>query len=202
MVSHDKKFLGIISVADTIKKDSKRAITKLHKEGIEVWMLTGDNEQTALSIAKQAGIDQEKVMAEVAPKKKANKVKSLQKEGKIVGMVGDGINDAPALTQADIGFAIGAGTDVAIESAEVTLMHSSLEDVPVAIDLSNKTMRIIKQNLFWAFAFNIIGIPLAMGILSPFGLVLQPIFAAGAMMLSSFSVLTNSLRLRGYKTNK
>ncbi|MHA1911021.1 MAG: heavy metal translocating P-type ATPase [Candidatus Kariarchaeaceae archaeon] len=202
MVSHDKKFLGIISVADTIKEDSKRAITALHKKGIEVWMLTGDNEQTALSIAKQAGIDEKKVMAEVAPKKKANKVKSLQKEGKIVGMVGDGINDAPALTQADIGFAIGAGTDVAIESAEVTLMHSSLEDVPVAIDLSNKTMRIIKQNLFWAFAFNIIGIPLAMGILSPFGLILQPIYAAGAMMLSSFTVLTNSLRLRGYKAKK
>ncbi|MCG3217896.1 MAG: heavy metal translocating P-type ATPase [Candidatus Heimdallarchaeota archaeon] len=202
MVSHDKKFLGIISVADTIKEDSKRAIAGLHKNGIEVWMLTGDNEQTALSIAKQAGIDEEKVMAEVAPKKKANKVKSLQKEGKIVGMVGDGINDAPALTQADIGFAIGAGTDVAIESAEVTLMHSSLEDVPVAIDLSNKTMRIIKQNLFWAFAFNIIGIPLAMGILSPFGLVLQPIYAAGAMMMSSFTVLTNSLRLRGYKAKK
>jgi len=197
-IARDGILAGIIAVADVVKESSARAIKKLHEMGIEVAMITGDNRKTAEAIARQVGID--RVLAEVLPQDKSAEVKKLQEQGRKVAMVGDGINDAPALAQADIGIAIGSGTDVAMESADIVLMRSDLMEVPTAIQLSKSTIRNIKQNLFWAFGYNVLGIPIAAGILYIFGgPVLNPIFAAAAMSLSSVSVLTNALRLKSFK---
>ncbi len=196
--SSEKKLMGLIAVADPIKESSKKAVEKLNEMEIEVIMITGDNEKTAAAIASLAGITN--IRAEVLPQDKALEVARLQKSGKITAMVGDGINDAPALAQADIGIAIGSGTDVAIESADIVLMHSDLLDVPASIALSRQTMRNIRQNLFWAFAYNTAGIPVAAGILHLVGgPLLNPMIAAAAMSLSSVSVLTNALRLKYFK---
>lgn len=200
-IAVDGKLAGIIAVADVVKESSARAIKKLHSMGIEVAMITGDNRRTAEAIARQVGID--RVLAEVLPQDKANEVKKLQAEGKKVAMVGDGINDAPALAQADIGIAIGSGTDVAMESADIVLMRSDLMDVATAIQLSKSTIRNIKQNLFWAFGYNVAGIPIAAGLLYVFGgPLLSPILAAAAMSFSSVSVVTNALRLKNFKPYK
>ena len=212
----DGKPAGIAAVADVLKNSSAAAVKKLHKMGIEAVMITGDNKKTAAAIAKQAGID--RVLAEVLPKDKSLEVKKLQEQAaanprdnkrkflagaagrRFVAMAGDGINDAPALAQADIGIAVGSGTDVAIESADIVLMRSDLTDVPAAINLSKRTIRTIKQNLFWAFGYNILGIPIAAGILYAFGgPLLNPMFAAAAMSLSSVSVLSNALRLKRFR---
>ncbi|MFR3322294.1 MAG: metal-transporting ATPase [Lachnospiraceae bacterium] len=191
--SENGRLLGIIAVADVIKEDSPRAIRELQNMGIRVVMLTGDNERTAQAIGAEAGVDE--VIAGVLPDGKEAVIRTLKEQGR-TAMVGDGINDAPALTRADVGIAIGAGTDIAIDAADVVLMKSRLSDVPAAIRLSRATLRNIHENLFWAFIYNIIGIPLAAGIWYPiFGWKLNPMFGAAAMSLSSFCVVTNALRL-------
>jgi Cu+-exporting ATPase len=196
-VAVDGRLAAVIAIADTLKAGSVEAVAELHRLGLEVAMLTGDNETTAQAIARQAGVD--RVLADVRPDEKAAQIKRLQGEGKLVAMVGDGINDAPALAQADVGIAIGTGTDVAIESGSVTLMSGDLRALVTAISLSRATMGNIKQNLFWAFAYNVALIPLAAGFFYPFtGILLDPIFAAGAMALSSVTVVSNALRLRRF----
>jgi Cu+-exporting ATPase len=189
------RVLGIIAVADPIKATSRAAIARLKTMGLDVVMLTGDNSRTANVIAREAGID--RVVAGVLPEGKVAEITRLQAEGRVVAMVGDGINDAPALAKADVGLAIGSGTDIAIEAADVTLMRGDLEGVATAIALSRQTMTTMKQNLFWAFVYNVVGIPVAAGALYPIaGVLLSPILASAAMAFSSVSVVTNSLRLR------
>ena len=194
----DGKLAGIIAVADVIKESAKGGLIALKKLGIEVVMITGDNLRTANAIAQKLGID--RVLAEVLPDQKESEVRKIQAEGKIVAMVGDGINDAPALAAANVGIAMGTGTDVAIEAADITLINKDLKSIAAAIMLSKKTMRTIKLNLFWAFAYNIILIPVAMGVLYPFfGLLFNPIYASIAMATSSVSVVSNSLLLKRVK---
>jgi Cu+-exporting ATPase len=202
----DGQASAIIAVADVIKEGSREAVAAMHELGLTVVMVTGDNEATAQAIAREVGID--RVFAEVLPGEKASYVSTLQDEGYIVAMVGDGINDAPALAQADVGIAIGTGTDVAMETADVTLMRGDLRSVPQAIKLSKATMRNIKENLAWAFAYNTALIPIAAGVLAPFEWApdflrqLHPILAAAAMAFSSISVVTNSLRLKRVELNE
>jgi Cu+-exporting ATPase len=194
----DARLAGLVAVSDPVKADSRAAIARLHAEGLKVVMITGDNAATARAVAAQVGVDE--VLAEVLPGDKAREVQRLQARGAVVGMVGDGINDAPALAQADVGFAIGTGTDVAIESADVALMRGSLHGVADAIAISRATVRNIKQNLFGAFVYNTLGIPVAAGVLYPvIGLLLNPVIAGAAMAMSSVTVVSNANRLRWYR---
>jgi P-type Cu+ transporter len=198
LVGIDRQLAGLLAIADPIRASSREAIARLHALGLGVIMLSGDNTRTAEAIAREAGI--ERVIAEVLPDQKVEEIRALQAQGHVVAMVGDGVNDAPALAQADIGMAIGAGTDVAVEASDVTLMRNDLRSVADAIGLSRRTMRTMKQNLFWAFIYNVVGIPVAAGVLYPaFGILLSPVLASAAMAFSSVSVVTNSLRLRRWK---
>jgi Cu+-exporting ATPase len=200
LAARDGKLIGLIGVADTVKPGSAAAVTRLHREGLDVWMITGDRRATAQAIAAQVGIGPDRILAEVLPADKAAKIEELQAAGASVVMAGDGINDAPALAQADLGIAIGTGADVALEASDVTLIGDDLGGVPTAVQLSRATMRTIRQNLVWAFGYNALLIPLAAGLLYPVaGLLLNPALAAGAMALSSVSVIGNSLRLRAFR---
>jgi Cu+-exporting ATPase len=194
-VAVDSSLVGVLAIADTVKEHAADAIASLKRRGLRVVMLTGDSLQTAHAMAAQLGVDE--VFAEIRPADKAAHVAALQRSGSVVAMVGDGINDAPALAQADIGIALGTGTDAAMETADITLMKGDIRTVVTAIDLSQATLRTIRQNLFWAFIYNVIGIPVAAGALYPFnGMLLDPMIASAAMAMSSVSVVTNSLRLR------
>jgi Cu2+-exporting ATPase len=196
--SNETQALAVIAIADTIKETSKEAVRQLQNEGIEVYMLTGDNATTAKAISEETGIKNFK--AEVLPEHKANFVKELQQQGKVVAMVGDGINDSTALAQADVSIAMGQGSDIAMDVAKMTIISSDLLKIPKAIRLSHYTVGTIRQNLFWAFIYNVIGIPIAAGILFPInGFLLNPMIAGAAMALSSVSVVSNSLRLKGRK---
>ena len=198
ILAQDREIVGVIAVADTLKEYSKEAVQMLHKMGKKVAIITGDNKRVGQAISKQLGIDE--VVAEVLPQEKSNEIQKLQKENYIVAMVGDGINDAPALAQADLGIALGSGTDVAMETGEIVLIKNDLRDVIKSIALSKYTLKKIKQNLFWAFFYNIIGIPIAAGALySLTGWFLNPSIAAAAMAFSSISVLLNSLSMKRYK---
>jgi P-type Cu2+ transporter len=195
LFAEDKRLVGIIAIADKVKATSKEAIQSLLRSGIEVYMLTGDNKQTAAAVAKEAGLTE--FHAEVMPSNKADFIQLLQKQGKVVAMVGDGINDSQALAQADVSIAMGKGSDIAMDVAKMTLITSDLNSIPKALKLSRKTVQAIRQNLFWAFIYNLIGIPLAAGVLYPVnGFLLDPMIAGAAMALSSVSVVSNSLRLK------
>ena len=199
-ISANEQLLGVITVADLLKADSKETVAKLQSQGIDVVLLTGDNSNTAQAIAKQAGI--KTVISEVLPDQKSQAIKDLQSQGKMVAMVGDGINDAPALAVADIGIAVGSGTDIAIESADIILMKPEISDVLRALSISRLTIKVVKENLFWAFIYNILAIPVAMGVLYLFGgPLLNPMIAGLAMGFSSVSVVLNALRLK-YMTLK
>jgi Cu+-exporting ATPase len=198
LVAANGAIAGVLAIADPIKPTSRHAIARLRSLGLRVVMLTGDNRQTAQAIAREAGV--EHVIAEVLPEQKVAEIRKLQESGRRVAMVGDGINDAPALAQADIGMALGTGTDVAIEASDVTLMRGDLGSVADAIALARRTMLTMKQNLFWAFFYNVIGIPIAAGVLYPaLGIMLSPVLASAAMAFSSVSVVSNSLRLRRWR---
>jgi Cu+-exporting ATPase len=195
-VSVDGRIAGVIGVSDPVRASAARAVSSLRNQSIEVVLLTGDMRETANAVAAQSGI--ERVVAEVLPEGKVAEIRRLQDEGRVVAMVGDGINDAPALAQSDVGIAMATGTDIALEASDIALMRPDLTAVSTAISLSRRAMATMKQNLFWAFVYNVIGIPVAAGVLYPFtGLMLSPILASAAMALSSVSVVSNSLRLRG-----
>jgi Cu+-exporting ATPase len=200
-VARDGEPIGLLVISDRLKPDAAGAMADLRTRGLEPWLLSGDRRPVALAIGAQVGLSADRVMAEVLPEGKAQAVAALQANGRRVAMVGDGLNDAPALAQADVGIAIGTGSDVAIESSDLTLLGDDLRGVPIGLALARATMRTIRQNLVWAFGYNVLLIPVAAGILYPFtGWTLNPALAAGAMALSSVSVVTNSLRLRRFTT--
>ena len=202
-VAEGNRLLGFVPVTDAIKPGARDAVAELQRQGLDVWLVTGDDARTARAVAERVGIPADRVLAEVLPADKAAAVSRLQGEGRVVAMVGDGINDAPAIAAADLGVAIGTGADIAIEASDVTLVGGDPRAVADALALSRATMSVIRQNLFWAFAYNVVLIPVAMGVLYPsFGITLSPALAAAAMALSSVSVVANSLRLRGFDARR